>query len=467
MVQEVRRQGRLAGPLVVNLTLNYSISTISLASVGHLGTTELAAAALATVLYSMCGRQVIQGLCGALDTLASQAYGAGNLAALGPIFQETCVFLGAHCIPLTVALLGAPRLLALAEGRDSALCAMAAAYSLRLLPCLWLEVLNRPINRILLAQRITLPQMWVSVVVMVLHAGANWLLIHRFEWGYLGAAWATSLANLNNLLLSVAYLLAAGLQQRVWGSRLAARLSGWAQIVQLAYPACFMKCIESWTFSGMLLVAGLLPDATVAVAAISVAFNCYGLLYMPFVSFGMAVCTRVGNELGAGSAAGAHLAMDAAALVAPALWLAAAAVLGAPAAQRALVGMFTTPGDEALLVQLRRLLAVVMVMLLFDGLQTVLQGVVQGSGKQARGAVVNLVAFYVVGIPLALALAFPLRLGAAGLLLGLLAGSAVQALAYAVLISRLDWDAEARRAALRAGAPARAVEQGSACSAGR
>lgn len=45
-MQELQRQGRLAGPLVVNLTLNYSISTISLASVGHLGTTELAAAAL-------------------------------------------------------------------------------------------------------------------------------------------------------------------------------------------------------------------------------------------------------------------------------------------------------------------------------------------------------------------------------------------------------------------------------------
>lgn len=51
----------------------------------------------------------------------------------------------------------------------------------------------------------------------------------------------------------------------------------------------------------------------------------------------------------------------------------------------------------------------------------------QGSGKQARGAVVNLVAFYMVGIPLALGLAFPLRMGAAGLMLGLLAGSAVQA----------------------------------------
>ena len=72
-----------------------------------------------------------------------QAYGAGNLAALGPIFQETCLFLACHCIPLTMALLGAPRLLARLEGRDSTLCAMAAAYSLRLLPCLWLEVLNR------------------------------------------------------------------------------------------------------------------------------------------------------------------------------------------------------------------------------------------------------------------------------------------------------------------------------------
>jgi len=50
----------------------------------------------------------------------------------------------------------------------------------------------------------------------------------------------------------------------------------------------------------------------------------------------------------------------------------------------------------------------------------------QGSGKQARGALVNLVAFYMVGMPLALTLAFPLRLGAAGLLLGLLAASAVQ-----------------------------------------
>ncbi len=95
-----------------------------------------------------------------------------------------------------------------------------------------------------------------------------------------------------------------------------------------------------------------------------------------------AVCLvrSVGNELGAGSAEGARLAMDAAAVIAPVLWLAAAGVLGAPAAQRALVGLFTTPGDTALLAQLRTLLSIVLAMLLFDGLQTVLQGVVQVLG---------------------------------------------------------------------------------------
>ena len=46
MSEVVCALGYCAGPLVVNLTLNYCISTISLASVGHLGTTELAAAAL-------------------------------------------------------------------------------------------------------------------------------------------------------------------------------------------------------------------------------------------------------------------------------------------------------------------------------------------------------------------------------------------------------------------------------------
>ncbi len=57
-------------------------------------------------------------------TSAVQAYGAGNHAALGPIFKRTLLFLWAHCLPISGLLLGAPSLLQLLSG-DQELAAMA------------------------------------------------------------------------------------------------------------------------------------------------------------------------------------------------------------------------------------------------------------------------------------------------------------------------------------------------------
>lgn len=61
-----------------------------------------------------------------------------------------------------------------------------------------------------------------------------------------------------------------------------------------------MRCAESWAFSVMTVLAGLLPDPETSVSAVSVAFNVYGILYMGFAAFGMSACTQVGNALGAG-----------------------------------------------------------------------------------------------------------------------------------------------------------------------
>ena len=55
-------QARLAIPISVGLIANYLLSGISLAFVGHLGTQELAAAALGSTLYSMSAKILLQGL---------------------------------------------------------------------------------------------------------------------------------------------------------------------------------------------------------------------------------------------------------------------------------------------------------------------------------------------------------------------------------------------------------------------
>ena len=72
MLQELAKQGRLAIPLGMNLLANYSTSTISLKFIAPLGNEYIAAASLATSTYWMFGKLLVQSLCGALDTRASQ-----------------------------------------------------------------------------------------------------------------------------------------------------------------------------------------------------------------------------------------------------------------------------------------------------------------------------------------------------------------------------------------------------------
>ena len=71
-VQELKKQGVLALPLGMNLLANYSTSTISLKFIAPLGNQYIAAASLATSTYWMFGKLLVQSLCGALDTRASQ-----------------------------------------------------------------------------------------------------------------------------------------------------------------------------------------------------------------------------------------------------------------------------------------------------------------------------------------------------------------------------------------------------------
>jgi MATE family multidrug resistance protein len=57
-----------------------------------------------------------------------------------------------------------------------------------------------------------------------------------------------------------------------------------------------------------------------------------------------------------------------------------------------------------------------------DGVQVVGGGLMRGMGRPQAGAVVNLIGFYVVGLPLAWLLAFPMDLGIVGIWWGLAAG---------------------------------------------
>ena len=80
-------------------------------------------------------------------------------------------------------------------------------------------------------------------------------------------------------------------------------------------------------------------------------------------------------------------------------------------------------------------------------LQVVLSGALRGAGQQAKCAAANAVAFYAVGTPVAVLLAFWRGWGVPGLAAGFAAGAVTQAgLLGALLLAAVDWRAEAARA---------------------
>lgn len=106
-----------------------------------------------------------------------QAYGAGELEALPLIFQRGALFLAAHAAPISCAVLTARHWLPLVAPRDAELAGLAARYMALLLPAVWLDAVQRPLTRVLVAQRVTAPQAACAFAIVPLHLATNWLLV--------------------------------------------------------------------------------------------------------------------------------------------------------------------------------------------------------------------------------------------------------------------------------------------------
>lgn len=84
-----------------------------------------------------------------------------------------------------------------------------------------------------------------------------------------------------------------------------------------------------------------------------------------------------------------------------------------------------------------------------DGIQSVLSGTARGCGWQKIGAVVNLGAYYLFGIPAGVILAFVYHFGGKGLWLGITLALFAQALLLLIITLQTNWEKEAKKAADR------------------
>jgi len=88
VVAEIKGLFTLAWPTVLSHFFYHLVFVISLFFAGRLGEVELAAGTLAICFNNVSGPSVFYGLCSALETLSSQAYGAKNLHMVGVVLQR-------------------------------------------------------------------------------------------------------------------------------------------------------------------------------------------------------------------------------------------------------------------------------------------------------------------------------------------------------------------------------------------
>lgn len=446
VAEEARALAPLCAQTSASMLLTRCPTIVTLLFVGRLGSAQLAAAALAQSVANVSGNSMIVGAANALPTLVSQAFGAKDYQECGRWLQR-----GSLLTLLVAALIAVPwlnmgRILA-SLGQPEELSREASRYLRMLLPGLVCYAGVQSQVQFLVAQRIMMPQLRVSVLVAALHPLMVYLAAFTLGWGNLGAAGALSFSILMTVVGIAVHLHKSGTlfkPHRTWPHEGWSRraLQRWPEMLRLALPSLVMIS-EWWASEAGVLAGGYLDDPDAAVSVLAISQSCNSVCFMVPIGIAMSGAAKVGNRLGEGDAEGAR----AVAVAATCLGFGATVIVSA----LILAGRFwvgTAFGaSESVRSLLPPVLAVLAAYVVADGMTVVLSGILRGCGRQMWLAPVVVGSYWAFGLPVCYLLAFRAGWGPLGIAVGLFAGTLCHCICCVVLVLRLDYDNECHRAA--------------------
>jgi MATE family multidrug resistance protein len=432
---ELRAMLRLAVPVVVVQVGMMLMGVVDTVMVGHLtggGGSSVGLAAVALGHLYFFGIGVFgMGTLMVLDPVVAQAVGARDEAAVARGIQRGVLLAVVLAVPSVAVLLLAGPALGLAR-QPAEVVPLAAAYILRLAPGVLPFFLFIVFRQSLQALRRTAPIVVTIVAANLVNGGLNWLLIFGHgsipPMGVLGSAWATTVSRwlLAGLVVALAWKdLRPRLRRRlpeVWDFEPLGRM------LRLGLPIGCQYVLEFGAFALVALMMGWL--GTRQMAGHQVAINLASLTFMVPLGVGDAASVLVGHAVGRADPVGARSSARAALLCGAGFMSCTALLfLGLP---HALARLYTVdPGVVGVAAMLIPLAGVFQV---FDGLQVVAGGVLRGLGETRVAMMVNILGYWLLGLPVSYLLGFRAGWGPVGLWWGLVLGLAVVA---TVLLTRV------------------------------
>lgn len=424
MVAGIRRELApmigLAVPVVLAEIGWTTMGLVDTLMVGPLGPAAIGAVGLGSIVFLSIG-VFGMGLLLGLDTLVSQAFGAGRVDRCHYWLRQGVYLAVAAAVPLTLLSLAVTATLPL-WGLNTEVLAIASPYlavvTLSVVPLLLYTAFRRYLQATNLVRPVTVALISANLV----NVAVNWVLIYgHFGFpalGATGAAWATVLSRVYMAALLLLAIVARDRDRSGERAALSRRVDGAAirRLLALGGPAGLQILLEMGVFAAATALAGRLAPA--ALAAHQIALNLWSFVFMVPLGLNAAGAVRVGQAVGRRDPEGARRA-GWAALGLGACFTAVSAGLFLVAA-RPLIAAFSR--DPTVLAIGPSLLAIAGVCLIFDGTQGISTGILRGLGETRIPMLTNLAGHWVVGLPMGYAACFWLGWGVQGLWLGLAVG---------------------------------------------
>lgn len=441
---ELKTLFRLAAPAVVVYLLNNVISMSTQIYCGHLGNLQLAASSLGNTGIQVFAYGLMLGMGSAVETLCGQAYGAHKYDMLGIYLQRSTILLMATGIPVMfIYIFSKPLLLAL--GESATIASAAAIFVYGLIPQIFAYACNFPIQKFLQAQSIVFPSAYISAAALVVHVVLSWVVVYPLGWGLLGASLMLSFSWWIIVVGQFVYILVSPRCRRTWRGFSMQAFSGLWSFLKLSVASAIMLCLETWYYQIIVLLAGLLQDAEIALDALSICMTISGWVFMVAVGFNAAASVRIGNELGAGHPKSASFAVV---IVTSSSFIISVVCAIVVLALRHVISYAFTEG-ETVSDAVSDLSPYLAVSIILNGIQPVLSGVAVGCGWQAFVAYVNVGCYYIIGIPVGCVLGFKFDFGVQGIWSGMIGGTLIQTAILLWVTFRTDWNKEVEKAKSR------------------
>ncbi|KAK2624056.1 hypothetical protein QTJ16_006690 [Diplocarpon rosae] len=439
--QEAKIIATWSAPLIATTLLQRSINIVSIFAVGRIGTIELGAVTVASATTNMIGNTVIQGLANGLDTLAAQAYGSGKKHLVGLHMQRMVYFIHLCVLPLMILWWKAEQIFVIIL-KDQQVAYLAGTYLKIMILRFPAYVLFECGKRFFQAQGIFHAATSVVVFAAPFNAFIMWLFVWHLGWGFIGAPIAIVITeNLMVLLLFLYVWLIDGSQ--CWGGLTKDAFRNWEPMIRIAFPGMIMYVTEFAAEEVLTLAAA--QFGTSQLAAQSVLVTLVQITYIVPLGASIAASIRVANWIGAKASGAAKFTAKVAVVFGFVLSSSNTVLLFWLRNQLPL--LFTR--DPEVIAAVVQAIPIIACMLIFDTMAAFSHGLLRAIGCQGFGSYVNLVAYYLIALPISFSTAFVLDWKIYGLWTGMATGLCLVSTIEFWWLNRSNWDHAVDKATLR------------------